>query len=197
MRKIYLVFLTFALSLSLVSCMSSPSRRYFQIHLSPDDEMVFQTIDKTLMIESIGMDELYDDFRIVYRETPYQLNFYSYEFWAEKPDKLIRYAITHYLLKKKAFSKIIQKLSIGDPDLLLKEQIHIIEEVDTATGWYARLAMELEAMDFSSRESVHFHNFDRRENLSEKDISQVPIVISRILREELDRFIRDLSTKVR
>jgi uncharacterized lipoprotein YmbA len=177
--------------------MSSPSRRYFQIYLTPDDGMDFQTIDKTLMIESIGMDELYDDFRIVYRESLYQVNFYSYEFWAEKPDQLTRYAIVHYLLEKKAFRKIIQELSKGTPDLLLKMKIHIIEEVDTVTDWYARLSMELEAIDFSSRESVHYYNFDRREKLTEKEVSQVPIAISRILREELVRFIRDLSTKVR
>jgi uncharacterized lipoprotein YmbA len=197
MRKIYLVFLTFTLSLCLFACMSSPSRRYFQIYLTPDDGMDFQTIDKTLMIESIGMDELYDDFRIVYRESLYQVNFYSYEFWAEKPDQLTRYAIVHYLLEKKAFRKIIQELSKGTPDLLLKMKIHIIEEVDTVTDWYARLSMELEAIDFSSRESVHYYNFDRREKLTEKEVSQVPIAISRILREELVRFIRDLSTKVR
>ena len=194
MKKISL-FCIIAVILS--GCMSAPSRRYYQIYLTLQKDSAFQVIDKELLVDRIEVDDLYDDYRIVYRESPYQLNFYSYEFWAEKPAKLIQDAVVHYLLAKGVFSKVFKEVSKGNPDLVLKSRIHIIEEVDTETFWYARLAMEMEISDFQSGESLLFHQFDRQESLSGKDVAQVPIVISRILKEELAKIIRAIPSKIR
>ena len=123
MRKVNLIILLIGISILLNGCMSSPERRYYQLHLSLEGDAVFQTIDKVILIDRVGVDDLYDDFRIVYRISPYQLNFYSYEFWGENPSKLVRDAITHYLLGKRVFQKVIQEISKGDPDFVLRSKI--------------------------------------------------------------------------
>lgn len=194
MKKIYLCCL---IAVYLCGCMTAPSRRYYQIYLSLEEESATQVIDKVLFVDRVDVDDLYDDYRIVYRESPYQLNFYSYEFWADKPAKLVQDGIVHYLLGKGVFSKVFKELSEGDPDLVLRSRIHTIEEVDDEISWHARLAMEMEISDFQSGKSLLAHKFDRKMALSDKDVAQVPVVISRILKDELDRIISELPSRIR
>jgi ABC-type uncharacterized transport system auxiliary subunit len=192
MRK-QLVLVWLALFLS--GCMSSPGRKYYQIYLGGDKEPGQRTINKTVLIEPIEVDDLYDDFRVVYRISPYELNYYSYEFWADKPADLIRDSITQYLSRKKIFQKVIQEISRGDPDILWKSKIYFIEEIDTPEAWYARLSMEIELVDFKSKKQICYHKFDRREELDQKSAAEVPVVLSKILEEELRKVVNDLYKK--
>lgn len=192
MKKSYVMVL---LMLLLGGCMSSPSRQYYQLHLAGAEVPISKTIDKAILIEPIDMDDLYDDYRIVYRLSPFELNFYSYEFWADKPAKLIRDSITHYLMEKNVFQKVTQEISRGEPDILWTSKVHIIEEVDTQDLWYARLAMEVELVDFKSKERLYFYEFDRQEKLATKSIALVPVALSKILKEELDIIVRNISER--
>lgn len=189
MRK-YFVYILLILVLS--SCMSSPARRYYQLYLGEEEVPGEKTIERTVLIERIEVDDLYDDFRVVYRVSPYQLNYYSYEFWADKPAKLIRDSITHYLLRKNVFQKVIQEISRGEPDILWKSKIHFVEEIDSQEAWYARLSMEIELVDFKSKERLYYYQFDRSERLGTKSVAMVPVMLSKILEEELDKVVSEL-----
>jgi len=189
MRK-YFIYILLLLILS--SCMSSPARRYYQLYLGEEEGTGEKTIDKTVLVERIEVDDLYDDFRVVYRVSPYQLNYYSYEFWADKPAKLIRDSITHYLLRKNVFQKVIQEISRGEPDILWKSKIHFVEEIDSPEVWYARLSMEIELVDFKSKERLYYCQFDRSERLGTKSVAMVPVMLSKILEEELNKVVSEL-----
>lgn len=184
------------LMLFLVGCMSSPARRYYQLHLTGPEAPVSKTINKTILIEPVYVDDLYDDYRIVYRLSPFELNYYSYEFWADKPAKLIRDSITRYLTRKNAFHRVIQEISRGEPDVLWKSEVLAVEEVDRQDVWYARLAMEVELVDFKSREILYDYQFDRQEELATKSVALIPITLSNILREELDKIVLDISERI-
>lgn len=193
MKKIYVIL---SLILFLGGCMSSPARRYYQLHLTETEVPLLKKINRAILVEPIEVDDLYDDYRIVYRISPFELNYYSYEFWADKPAKLLRDSITHYFLKNNVFQKVIQEISMGEPDVLWKSKIHSIEEIDTPDIWYARLAMEVELVDFKSKERLYFYQFDRQEKLETKSVDLVPVILSKILEEELDRIVREISEKI-
>ncbi len=182
--------------LCMAGCMSSPARKYYQLYLAEAEGPISKTIDKHILIEPVDIDDLYDDFRIVYRLSPFELNYYSYEFWADKPAKLIRDSVVHYLMKNKVFRKVTQEISRGDPDILWKSKVHSIEEVDTQDVWYARLAMEIELVDFKSKERLYFYQFDRQEKLATKSVMLVPAILSKILEEELTIIIRNMSERI-
>jgi ABC-type uncharacterized transport system auxiliary subunit len=173
--------------------MSSPARKYFQLYLPERESLGMPAADKILLIEPTTADALYDDFRIVYRMSPFQINYYSYYFWAEKPARLVNNSIYDFFFHNNLFKKLISTLGEEKPDLVLKSKILIIEEVDTHEAWYARLAMEISLVDFSSGSLLVSHRFDRREQLPSKDVSAVPAVLSKILEEELHRVIKKAS----
>jgi len=181
------------LVLLLAACFSVPTKRYFQIVVQDRDAQPHPKVDKVLYIEPVRVDPLYDDFRVIYRVSLYELKYYSYVFWAKKPDALFREAMGDYLLRKEGFSRVILDVLQGDPEIVLRSNVHLVEEIDNPKVWFARLAMDLEFLEFKSGRSLLRHSFDRRLPLQIRKVRQLPAILSTILTEELDIAVRKLA----
>lgn len=199
-RILYLIIIP---SLILITgCISSsPSKRYFQLHI--DDavkerktQAVVEKYDKIILVETVDVEDVYNDYRIVYRTSPYQLNYYSYNFWIKRPGKIIRDAISTYLTKTDIFKKVIYHFAEGEADYLLKAYVDVLEEYDLKQVWYAHLKMEIEIKDFKAGKTVLFYRFDKRKRLSERRVERVPVAISKILKEEMAIVIDQLLKKI-
>jgi ABC-type uncharacterized transport system auxiliary subunit len=181
-------------------CMTTTGeKKYYQLYLSPNTNTTGTTaakIDNILLVAKVKVEDIYNDYRVVYRTSPYHLNYYSYHFWIKKPEKIVRDAITDYLSKGKHFKSVITEFSGGMPDLILNASVHIMEEYDRKEAWLARLKMDIEIKDFKSRKRVLLHSFDRNISMPGKNVAQLPIYISRILKEELDSVIKQLEEKL-
>jgi ABC-type uncharacterized transport system auxiliary subunit len=187
-----LVLLLFGLA-----CMSSAPKRYHQLFLPENPELASSAIEKSIFIDRVRTTLFYDNFEIVYRRTPYQLNYYTFDFWAEKPALLVRDTIFDYFKKNKVFSEVFKELDVNEADYRLIADIRAIEEEDQENAWFARLSMEIEVFDYSSGERILTHSFDRRKQLAPMDVSQLPVAISQILEEELIKIIQALSDILR
>ena len=181
------------LVLLLTGCFSVPTKRYFQIVVMDTDAQPHPKIDKALYIEPVRVDPLYDDFRVIYRVSLFELKYYSYMFWAKKPDALFRDAVGDYLIKKEGFSRVTLDVLQGDPEIVLRSTIRLLEEIDNPKVWFARLAMDLEFLEFKSGRSLLKHSFDRRLPLQVRKVQQLPAVLSTILMGELDIAVRKLA----
>ena len=180
--------------LLLAGCLSSsPSKRYFQIAAVDTDAQLHSKIDKALYIEPVRVDPLYDDFRVIYRISAYELRYYSSVYWAKKPGDLIREAIGDNLIRKGGFSRIMLDILQGDPAVILRSNVRFLEEIDNPDFWYGRLAMDLEFLEFKSGTGLVKHSFDRRVPLGARKSGLLPSVLSRILVEELDAAVRKLA----
>jgi ABC-type uncharacterized transport system auxiliary subunit len=190
--------------LTLTGCMSSAGKKYYQLYLGPAspnhghnaEKTAAPLIDKILMVEWVQMEDIYNDYRLVYRSSPYQLNYYSYHFWIKKPDRVIRDAITGYFSDTNIFKSVITSFSEGDPDLLMKASVHAMEEYDRARYWWVHLEMDIEIRDFKTDKQLLFHSFDKNKRLPQKKVELVPIVISMVLKEELDAVVSQLAQKL-
>jgi ABC-type uncharacterized transport system auxiliary subunit len=99
------------ISILTFGCLSSPPKKYHQIYLPENPKASSYKIKKIIFVDRIQTMLFYDNFEIVYRESPYQLNYYSYDFWAEKPAVLIRDSIIDYFTKNKIFSRVRKELT--------------------------------------------------------------------------------------
>ncbi len=182
-------------------CMATTAdKKYYQLYLPPDSgdagTPAPPRFDYVLMVEKVEVEDIYNDYRVVYRTSPYQLNYYSYHFWIKKPEKIVRDAITDYLSREKYFKDVITGFSGGMPDLMLKASVHIMEEYDRPEAWLARLKMDIGVKEFKTGKRVLFHSFNRHISMPAKNIVQLPIFISRILKEELDSALKQLEEKL-
>ncbi len=183
-------------ALGFAACFSaSPTKKYYQI--DPLSAPLERSLDKVLQIDRVEIATLYDDFRILYRVSPYEVNYYAYHFWAEKPSKILQSAILHYMEKTGAFRRVQADPAKGgaEPDWILRATVFQIEEVDAAESWSARLSMLLEIADFKTGIVLSSRRFDRAEPLSRKTVALLPTALSEILSQELSVLLRGLPGK--
>jgi len=184
-----------AVTVACWGCFSSaPGKTYLQIHLEEGTEPAAR-FEKSLLIVPILADDLYDDFRILYRLSPYEVNYYTLSFWAEKPSKMIHQSLANDLAARKVFARVISNPAGADADWILRCALHKIEEIDSEAAWAARLAMDLEIAEAKSGTVLAARRFDRREPLTKKDVAELPVVLSRILAEELAGLLAELKGK--
>ncbi len=188
----YVLLVCFAI-LSLTGCMTSPSKRYFQLRIPGARLESITPVGKVLMIKKVEVEKVYDQFRMVYRTSPYELNYYSYNFWIKKPGDLMRDAITEFFSMNEVFSSIIQEYSQGEPDWELLVWLTRMEDEDFGRLRYGRLAMKFEIRDYKTGLLVVSHEFDRRKLLKERKIHSVPVELSMLLEEELMELIKKIQ----
>lgn len=202
MKEFYKFIISSIILIFFIGCVSSPMKKYYQINLediSTEKSQSFdlKSIDKILLVDKIDMEEIYNDYRLIYRKSPFQLNYYPYKFWIKKPDRIIRDAIVLYLSNKKIFNKVIIEFLDGEPDLIMKIRTNIIEEYDIGGNWFAHLSMKFKISDFKSGKLILAHEFDKKKRLNIKKVDNVPVCLSKILQEELDKVISNLSKKLK
>ena len=183
-----MVFVITSITMFFTGCFGSQTaKRYFELK-PPVIEKPLQKTGRNILIEPVTTSGIYDDFRIVYRVSPYQVNYYSYDFWAQKPAHLIHSAIFNFLQTSGGFERIGEMVAPENPDVIFKSKLNAIEEIDGGAVWYARLALEMEMTDYKTGATIIKHSFDRRRALPKRDIVLFPKVISEILEKEL-RFL--------
>jgi ABC-type uncharacterized transport system auxiliary subunit len=176
-----------ALAVSLMSgCLAtSPAKRYFQIRSLASLEPACPKIERRLLVEPAAVDSPYRDVRIVYRVSSFEFRYYPYEFWAERPGDMIGAAMADFLVRKKAFAAVGLGTTGGEPELVLRSRVQVLEEIDGPDVWLARLAMSLEFVDAMTGATVLAWSFDRKGPMPAKSVGEFPVACSRILEEEL------------
>ena len=181
----------------LQGCMSSPVKRYYQLHMETDPSTGSPQIDKIVMVGPVEVDSAYNDYRIVYRLSSYELNYYSYMFWIKKPADMVRDAMVDYFSSGLAFNKVITKYTEGNPDLMLRAKVNALEEYDRAEAWFARLNMVITIKDFRTDKTVLVYRIERRKKLTGKKVGKVAVGLSVILEEELSKMVEQLAVKLK
>ncbi len=189
--KISIILIVFILSLFMSGCFSSPSKRYFQINID-NTSIKNSNLRKIIFLKNIDVNEFYDDYRLVYRKSTHELNYYAYEFWTIKPGKLIKNAVINYLKNNESYN-FIRKLTAYNPDYYIESKINVLEEVEKNNIRYGRLSMEFELYNFKSGKKLLTYNFDKKEKFQEKKIDYFPKTISNILQKQIDVLINKIK----
>lgn len=190
MKKAMFCILAAAL---MTGCGSTHAKRYFEIRSVAPGEPALPKIERRLLVEAPSVDPLYDDIRILYRVSPFEIKYYPYEFWSERPGKQVGAAMAEYFGKSKIFPAVSRDPRMEGPEIVLKSRVHAIEEIDNPDVWQARLAMDLEFVDVKTDKPIISWTFDRKGQMAKEHIGDLPVVLSRILDEELGKAIWELA----
>jgi ABC-type uncharacterized transport system auxiliary subunit len=182
------------LALGSAACFASQAKRYFELRAS-GPPAGGPELPRTLWLDRVEIGEFYDDFRIVYRLSPTEINYYPYDFWTEKPSRLIRNLILERLAVPGRFLRIETEAGKGPVDWIWKTRVFLIEEADEGEQWFGRLSMVFEIVDLKTGAVIATRSFDRKEPLGRKDVARLPTVLSSILLAEIDAFLGDLAAK--
>ncbi len=179
--------------LILSGCGSTHAKRYFEIRSVAPAEVALPKIAKRLLVQMPSVDALYDDTRILYRVSLFEIEYYPYEFWAEKPGKQIASAMADFLVNKEVFQAVETDPTRIEPDVILRSRVHAVEEIDNPGTWLARLAMDYQFVDAKTGETLAGAAFDRSSQMTREHVGTLPAVLSRILEEEIAKGVWELA----
>ena len=115
MKIIFLLKLIFLLSLFLIECGHVPATYYYQISYEltrPDT--IKSSIPATIGVREFEVDVVYKGDKIVYRNSPYEIQYYHYRRWIAPPRKLVKEKLVEQLiLKRPNMIPIVIKIQIN------------------------------------------------------------------------------------
>lgn len=174
-----------AFAAALAACANKvPETRYYQ--LAAPTSPVRGTADAVLVVEPLDTDAAYDDERIVYRTTPYRLDYYQYHRWSAAPGVLVGNYLEEALERSGRFRSVVRALTPA-AHALLGGRIVAIEEVDaSARRWLGRIVLELTLTDPRTGEIVWTEQYEETEPMP----VQHPEGLARALSTAMHRITR-------
>ena len=140
-----------------------PETRYYQLATQAPPAEPQATV--ALAIEPLIADAAYDDDRIVYRLTPYRLDYYNYQRWSAPPGQLVGNFLQDAFMKSGRFRAVMHEASDAAP-VTHGGRLIALEEVDKSkTEWVGHVAIELTLTDNQTNKIVWSQQFDETEPL--------------------------------
>jgi ABC-type uncharacterized transport system auxiliary subunit len=141
-----------------------PETRYYQL-AAVAPAKADASGQATIAIEPFATDTAYDDERIVYRQTPYRLDYYHYHRWSALPGVMLAGYFEQALERSGKFRAVV-RAPATDATFVLGGRVAAIEEIDTAkTRWVGRIALELVLTDAKSGHAVWTKKIEETEPL--------------------------------
>lgn len=157
-----------------------PATRYYQL-AAPSGTTAQGEL--TLVLEPFDTDAGYDDERMVYRTTPYRLDYYQYHRWSAAPGVMIGNFLEQALERSGKFRAVVRD-HVADAPVILGGRVVAIEEVDTdRKHWNGRLVVELRLADARTGDVVWSQQYEETEPLR----AQSPEGLARALSVALGR----------
>ncbi len=189
--------LTFAFLLftfALLSCggAARPSK-FYALELPSPPPATGAPHDVSLMIGRIGASHLYRDDRLVYRTGSMQMGAYQYHRWAEPPTDMLEAMLTRLLRASGKYRSVQTLRSNATGDYIVRGRLYDFEEVATADGLAARVAVEIELYERASGTTVWSHFYQHAEPVTGKEVPDVVAALNRNVQAGLQKIAAEMD----
>ncbi|MGH1365754.1 MAG: ABC-type transport auxiliary lipoprotein family protein [Calditrichia bacterium] len=191
MKRFHLIT-ALLLSSLLISCGGTPKTFYYSLNYDMPEASA-SSIPVTLGIKSFEADIVYSGDRLVYRDSPYELQYYHYRRWAAAPRKIVHDQVLKQIQSSGAFENVIGLPSTAIPDYILQAKVNALEEWDEANAWYGNVSIAFELLDVKTRKIVWRKDITERTPATERSPLAVVKAISASLKTVVDEAITDMS----
>ncbi len=184
MKQTKLILLFFLL-LFVVGC-GIPTTYYYRIdYASAGQNNHAVSLPYTIGVAQFGADALYENDRLVYRESPYQAQFYNYRRWVAAPKKLVTENVIKQYQKAGIFQRVVRIPSAYKINYILRGDIQGFEEWDDGDQWFGVVTVGFRLQEVSSSEIV-WENVVSESTLASK---KAPVAVVQAISESLNRVV--------
>jgi ABC-type uncharacterized transport system auxiliary subunit len=174
----------------------TPETRFYQL-ATPGQTTATNSASVSLQIAQLDTDPAYDDERMVYRLTPYRLDYYNYHRWSSTPGTLIADFLERSFESSGRFRNVTRDVS-GAP-VTLGGRVVAIEEVDKSkTSWVGRVVVELQLTDVATGTVLWTEQYEENEPVKQQTPEGLAAALSTALRRISDRalpIVADLALR--
>ncbi len=194
-RVIPKVLLTCAIFL--IGCASVPTKNYYLINYEPEpiaNRKYEAPYPFVIRVKALEIEKAYDRNQIVYRKSPFELQYYFYRVWAVKPEIMLTDLIHKHLTSTGIVSHVVRRYDEGaKPNYELTGRIEAIEEYNSEEVWFAHLAFRLNLVRLKDNRTVYTRRFDSRKQVFQKEPQYVVRELSRIMDISMTQAVHDID----
>ena len=168
MKSVSLLFgLSIVALLSLLSCAVQNDKKYYMLNYVPTPVVANRTpFPCTVRLRDLDIEDAYARLQIVYRQNPFELQYYYSEQWAVKPTRMITDLIEKHIVAENLVSHLVRRYDDGPrPEFELSGAIESLEEYDSEKTWFAHLAIRLQLTRLSDGKVIYARRFDNRKEV--------------------------------
>jgi len=150
-----------------------------------------------LVVERLTADGGYDDDRIVYRTTPFRVDYYQYHRWTSAPGVMVGNYLEHALEGSGKFRAVVREAT-PDAPAVLTGRVLAIEEVDRSkTEWLGRIALELVLTDARTGALLWTEQFEETEPLRQQSPEGLAAALSIAMSRIVAQVVPTISDAIR
>lgn len=196
-RKCLWLLVFASMPVLLASCGSVPATYYYRVDYPAAPPAPSEPLPLTLGVGGFDSDVLYEGERIVYRNSPYEVQYYHYRRWVAPPRKLVADAVQQQFGVSGAFRRVVSSTAGERFDYLLRGKIEAFEEWDEAEAWFGSVAIEFVLYDADNGAVVWQNRYAEKTPAARKDPLMVVEAISASLQRVVARAREDVAAKLR
>ncbi len=174
--------------LLLAACATPPELRYFRVEYPLPGPSANSPLPLTLGIARLAAPEPYRQERIIYRTSPYLVQFYVYARWEAPPVDMVHERLLEQFAASGRFRRVVAWRRGDVLDYLLEARLRRFEELDEADGWYGLVELEYELVDREGK-SLLREVMSRRVRSEARTMDGVVDALSQGLRAGLDEVV--------
>ena len=149
----------------------------------------------SLIVSPFNARDPYGQDFMIYRPSPYRLDFYNYHRWAAAPAELVTDWTRRYVRGAGLFAKVFPATE-GTADWVLGGVIHQFEEVDHEQTWEAVLSIDFWLIRADQRSPSWFQSYTATQPAGKRNPEAIAEAMSRNLENILGRLTADLAPVV-
>ncbi len=194
-RKISLIIIV-VFVLFFLSCGKTPTTHFYLIDypITQQSANSSPAFEISIGVAKFSVDPLYSDGRLVYRENPYEGNYYFYHRWITDPGKMITEKVIEQLNGSGLFSQVVPFPRFSQCEYILNGNVKAIEEWDEKNLWSAKVKIEYELSDNKTRDLLWRRIIEQQNPVSQKTPFDLVTAINTCVRqnvEELQQVLND------
>lgn len=178
-------------------CGQAPLKRYYTLNYVPtpiEERLRPGAYPFVVRVRDLSIEDAYARPQIVYRKSPFELEYYFYRVWAVKPTAMVTDLVQKHLVETGLVNSVVRRFDEGvKPDYELGGTIEAIEEYDSEQIWFAHLALHIKLTRVSDGKVLYSRRFDNRKRVYENRPEYVIKELSAVLEYILNQLMRDLD----
>lgn len=183
--------LLFLILFVVIGCAGVPKTHYYVLHLNPGSANPVSS-NLNIGIAPFTIESIFSNYKIAYRESPYEVQFYNYHQWASDPAKLVENGILEFLMNSNQFNKVVRLPSTDKVDLVIDGHIHKIEEWDEADQWYGYVEIEFQVTKLETKQKIWKSSLSRKIPAESKK----PLMVVKAISTATQEIVEELCQKI-
>jgi uncharacterized lipoprotein YmbA len=181
-------------------CGSVPLKQYYTLNYLPSSQrerLNSSAYPCVVRLRDFNIEEAYDRPQIVYRQSPFQLQYDYYRAWAVKPSRMVTDLVYKHLLTANLVSGVVRRFDEGPkPDFELSGMIEALDEYDSRELWFAHIALRMTLSRISDGSVLFEKRFDLRKRVYEHKPENVIRELSSLLEYIMIQSVRDMDVRL-